>query len=197
MCVRACVRACVRVCVHVCVCVCRCHCINRIWRGMWCCRWQRGEGVVTYKDYRSLVILLPSKGLLLVRVCCHGKCDLTHPTLSPLYRQLSSEAVDRERPGDFNQALMELGATVCLPQSPLCDSCPVRRYCGAYQQVCVRVCVHACVRACVCASCYWFSGSHREGEAISPSLHRWSLTVCPATDSICCCLSLRLPSVSP
>lgn len=45
------------------------------------------------------------------------------------------EAVDPDRPGDFNQALMELGATVCTPQSPLCTTCPVSTFCGAYQQV--------------------------------------------------------------
>ncbi|HXR96503.1 MAG TPA: A/G-specific adenine glycosylase [Terriglobales bacterium] len=32
-------------------------------------------------------------------------------------------------PGDFNQALMDLGATVCTPQSPDCGRCPLRRYC--------------------------------------------------------------------
>jgi len=33
------------------------------------------------------------------------------------------------RPGDFNQAMMELGATVCLPRQPLCPNCPVRKWC--------------------------------------------------------------------
>lgn len=33
--------------------------------------------------------------------------------------------------GDFNQALMELGATVCLPESPLCRRCPIRHFCMA------------------------------------------------------------------
>ena len=35
-----------------------------------------------------------------------------------------------ERPGDFNQAMMELGATVCLPAKPLCQACPVAKFCG-------------------------------------------------------------------
>ncbi len=34
-------------------------------------------------------------------------------------------------PGDFNQAMMELGATVCLPRAPRCDACPLRRPCRA------------------------------------------------------------------
>ncbi len=34
------------------------------------------------------------------------------------------------RPGDFNQAMMELGATVCLPREPKCPTCPVRNWCA-------------------------------------------------------------------
>ena len=36
-----------------------------------------------------------------------------------------------ERPGDLNQAVMELGALVCLPKSPRCTECPLRDHCGA------------------------------------------------------------------
>ena len=44
---------------------------------------------------------------------------------------LAAALVPRRRPGDWNQALMELGATVCLPRSPRCEGCPVRRWCRA------------------------------------------------------------------
>jgi A/G-specific adenine glycosylase len=37
--------------------------------------------------------------------------------------------LDRERPGDFNQAMMELGATVCMPRAPGCLTCPVVEMC--------------------------------------------------------------------
>lgn len=37
--------------------------------------------------------------------------------------------LDTARPGDFNQAMMELGATVCLPRQPRCLLCPVARLC--------------------------------------------------------------------
>jgi A/G-specific adenine glycosylase len=37
--------------------------------------------------------------------------------------------VDRSRPGDFNQAMMELGATVCVPREPRCIECPARKWC--------------------------------------------------------------------
>ena len=37
-----------------------------------------------------------------------------------------------ERPGDFNQALMDLGATVCIPAAPKCENCPLASFCDAY-----------------------------------------------------------------
>jgi A/G-specific adenine glycosylase len=37
--------------------------------------------------------------------------------------------VDPEQPGDFNQGMMELGATACLPRGPLCLGCPWQRWC--------------------------------------------------------------------
>ncbi len=40
----------------------------------------------------------------------------------------------RKRPGDFNQSLMELGATVCLPKKPMCLLCPVQKSCDAFQR---------------------------------------------------------------
>ncbi len=43
--------------------------------------------------------------------------------------------IPKERPGDFNQALMELGATVCLPNGkPLCEKCPLMHLCQAFRQ---------------------------------------------------------------
>jgi len=36
--------------------------------------------------------------------------------------------------GDWNQAVMELGARVCLPRGPECEACPVSQWCGAYRQ---------------------------------------------------------------
>ncbi len=44
---------------------------------------------------------------------------------------LAGELVPAERPGDFNQALMELGATVCGKPAPGCGRCPVEALCGA------------------------------------------------------------------
>jgi A/G-specific adenine glycosylase len=42
---------------------------------------------------------------------------------------VAEKLLSPDRPGDFNQAVMELGATVCLPQNPVCERCPVWRWC--------------------------------------------------------------------
>ncbi|MFP5238161.1 MAG: A/G-specific adenine glycosylase [Acidobacteriota bacterium] len=43
---------------------------------------------------------------------------------------LATSLVDPRRPGDFNQAMMELGATVCLPRNPQCQGCPIVAHCA-------------------------------------------------------------------
>ncbi len=45
--------------------------------------------------------------------------------------ELGARLVPRSRPGHFNQALMELGATLCLTKKPRCAQCPVARHCAA------------------------------------------------------------------
>ena len=48
----------------------------------------------------------------------------------PFYNR-AEEVLDRQSPGDWNQAVMELGATVCTPRQPACPVCPVRAECRA------------------------------------------------------------------
>lgn len=49
-----------------------------------------------------------------------------------LIDMLSGELIDTENPGDFNQAMMELGATVCTPKNYKCPICPVNSLCIAF-----------------------------------------------------------------
>jgi len=57
------------------------------------------------------------------------------PLASPIpeehYWHVAGQLLDKRRPGDFNQAMMELGALVCLPAQPLCHTCPVADLCGS------------------------------------------------------------------
>jgi A/G-specific adenine glycosylase len=65
--------------------------------------------------------------------------DLTEPDLAglgltaPQTWQHAQALLDNSRPGDFNQAMMELGAIVCVPGEPRCPTCPVRKWCTSRQ----------------------------------------------------------------
>jgi A/G-specific adenine glycosylase len=59
------------------------------------------------------------------------------PARAPTRRRLQTLAEDllpAQEPGRFNEALMELGATVCLPRAPRCTSCPLAETCQAHRQ---------------------------------------------------------------
>lgn len=53
------------------------------------------------------------------------------PTSKMIFKKLAQELLDQESPGDFNEAMMDLGATICMPANPMCHSCPVSSNCLA------------------------------------------------------------------
>ena len=64
---------------------------------------------------------------------CGG--DVTDAKVRKDFQRRLDAVIDRERPGAYNQAMMDLGATVCLPNgAPLCEVCPARGLCEAYRQ---------------------------------------------------------------
>ncbi len=60
--------------------------------------------------------------------------DIAAPRTRERFRAVAQGWLDPRHPGLFNQALMELGATVCLPKNPLCLVCPLSPLCRARQQ---------------------------------------------------------------
>lgn len=64
------------------------------------------------------------------RVVNHKAADAA-PVEEKHYWEIAGQLLDQQTPGDFNQAMMELGAVVCLPAQPLCHACPVADLCGA------------------------------------------------------------------
>jgi A/G-specific adenine glycosylase len=46
---------------------------------------------------------------------------------------IAREMISKERPGDFNEAMMDVGATICTPKSPFCEGCPFRTLCKAVE----------------------------------------------------------------
>lgn len=57
--------------------------------------------------------------------------DIANSRTRARFRAIAQEWLDARDPGRFNQALMELGATVCLRRNPLCPACPVAEHCRA------------------------------------------------------------------
>jgi A/G-specific adenine glycosylase len=57
--------------------------------------------------------------------------DTPLPDAKPELKRLAAELVRDDRPGDWAQALMDLGAVICRPKAPLCDRCPVAAHCAA------------------------------------------------------------------
>lgn len=64
-----------------------------------------------------------------------SSADILDPREKTAYRAAAMAMLPSENPGDFNQAMMELGATVCLPNTePRCLLCPLRPHCLGYEQ---------------------------------------------------------------
>ena len=61
-----------------------------------------------------------------------SRIDITKPQAKALFARLATEMLP-DAPGDFNQALMELGAMVCVPNgAPMCEECPIKNLCASY-----------------------------------------------------------------
>ena len=58
--------------------------------------------------------------------------SIDEPATRVRLRAAGQREVPPDRPGDFTQAVMELGATICTPRNPRCGECPVRRACAAF-----------------------------------------------------------------
>jgi A/G-specific adenine glycosylase len=59
------------------------------------------------------------------------RADSRNPRIMEILWKRAGELVPDRRPGDFNSAMMELGATICMPRNPDCAHCPVRLHCRA------------------------------------------------------------------
>ncbi len=72
-----------------------------------------------------------------IRVITRMDCIRGDPKQSRIRDRLwrrAEEGLDSRRAGDFNQAMMELGATICLPRNPRCTDCPANEFCLARQR---------------------------------------------------------------
>ncbi|MCV9388543.1 A/G-specific adenine glycosylase [Reichenbachiella ulvae] len=61
----------------------------------------------------------------------HISEDISKASTFKTFFELGQEIIPNDQSGDFNQAIMELGATICLPKNPKCEDCPIQHYCVA------------------------------------------------------------------
>jgi A/G-specific adenine glycosylase len=62
------------------------------------------------------------------------KDDISKVSTRKLFENVVREIISADRPSEFNQGMMELGALVCTPKSPSCLLCPVQNHCGAFSE---------------------------------------------------------------
>jgi len=62
------------------------------------------------------------------------EADVLAPATKREMWRLAGELVPARSPGEFNQGLMDLGATVCRPRTPDCPACPLRRDCATHNR---------------------------------------------------------------
>ncbi|MGJ9460187.1 A/G-specific adenine glycosylase [Oceanobacillus sp. CF4.6] len=60
--------------------------------------------------------------------------DIAQQSTKKLFEDYVRELISKEDPSSFNQAIMDLGATICTPKSPGCMLCPVQNYCRAFAE---------------------------------------------------------------
>ena len=98
-----------------------------------------GVGAYTAAAVASIAFDLPHPAIdgNLTRVLCrfHGiREDVGIPSVQRQLAEAARQDMPPVRCGDFNQALMDLGATVCTPGTPDCGNCPLRSLCDAFRQ---------------------------------------------------------------
>ena len=81
--------------------------------------------------YRLPYAVVDGNVLRVVARVENDAADIAAPRTRERFRLTARAWMGRSQPGEFNQALMELGATVCLPANPLCGACPLAGGCRA------------------------------------------------------------------
>lgn len=100
----------------------------------------KGIGSYTAGAIASIAFGIPAPAVdgnvlrVLSRILSSEK-DIAKQSVKKEFEELVMKLIPADRPGTFNQALMELGAVVCVPNGePHCTNCPLKEYCLAYRE---------------------------------------------------------------
>lgn len=92
-------------------------------------------GAIASTAYQISVPAIDGNVLRVTKRMAGSFDDITKEAVKKQLWQDLLQIMPKDRPGDFNQSLMELGATICLPNGkPLCEQCPVMHLCKAYRE---------------------------------------------------------------
>jgi A/G-specific adenine glycosylase len=95
-----------------------------------------GVGPYTAAAIASIALDLPHAAvdgnvMRVISRLTNDASEIASPGTQRRFAEEAARLLDARRPGDFNQAMMELGATICIPRAPACGSCPVAKFCVA------------------------------------------------------------------
>lgn len=99
----------------------------------------KGIGPYTAGAISSIAFEIPKPAIdgNVMRVVSRLFCieaDIAKASSRTIFDEAMRKIISQTQPGDFNQAMMDLGSSICTPTNPQCEVCPIQQYCQAYQE---------------------------------------------------------------
>lgn len=99
----------------------------------------KGIGPYTAGAISSIAFEIPEPAIdgNVMRVVSRLFCieaDIAKASNRTIFDEAMRKIISQTQPGDFNQAMMDLGSSICTPTNPQCEVCPIQQYCQAYQK---------------------------------------------------------------
>lgn len=99
----------------------------------------KGIGPYTAGAIGSISFKLPEPAIdgNVMRVVSRLFCieaDIAKASSRKVFDEAMRKIISHEEPGDFNQAMMDLGSSICTPTAPKCDACPIQEFCLAFAE---------------------------------------------------------------
>lgn len=99
----------------------------------------KGIGPYTTGAIASIAFGLPEPAVdgNVMRVVSRLFCieaDIAKASSRKIFDEAMRKIIDEKHPGEFNQAMMDLGSAICTPTSPKCETCPIQAFCLANKQ---------------------------------------------------------------
>nr|WP_122012326.1 A/G-specific adenine glycosylase [Maliibacterium massiliense] len=123
-------------------------------------------GAILSMAYNKPYPAMDGNALRVVARVCGVQQSIDAPAVRACVRALLCECMDKARPGDYNQAIMDIGAGVCVGNAPACDACPFAPHCRT--------------RASGDFACI----PKRAPKKSTPTLARWVLVLCNAKGEV-------------